>query len=185
MPLRPKFREVVAEARKEVLPPAKFTELYAPLDLVPPPPITPPVLISLMVAAPELPPPAPPPPPPEQEVRIHVMPLFITLEHPVPSADDATPPGEAQPLDPEFFELPMWWEIFKQEESRKSVIRLVASFGIGMVAGAALTLLAGRRQAGGKAPRGGKAEEKPAGGKNGLALPNPFKGGKAKAKASS
>ena len=178
MPLRPKFREVVAEARKEVLPPAKFTELYAPLDLVPPPPITPPVLISLMVAAPELPPPAPPPPP-EQEVRIQVMPLFITLEHPVPSADDATPPGEAQPLDPEFFELPMWWEIFKQEESRKSVIRLVASFGIGMVAGAALTLLAGRRQA------GGKAEEKPAGGKNGLALPNPFKGGKAKAKASS
>ena len=175
MPLPPKFREVVAQARKEVLPPAEFAELYTPLGLVPPAPVVPPVLISLMVAAPEQPPPPPPPAPVEQEVRVQVMPLFITVEREVEAAAPPESEPARQPLDREFFELPIWWEIFKSEQSRKHIIHLAFATAAGLATGAALTLLAGRR-AGGKAARSSAADEKAPAAKKGLTLPSFFKG---------
>jgi hypothetical protein len=185
VPLPPKLREVVAQARKEVLPPAEFVEQYSPLGLVPPEPVVPPVLISLMVAAPEQ-----PPPPPvyqvEQEVRVQVMPIFITVGEPPSPPPEEEPASEPtrEPLDREFFEMPIWWEIFKSEQSRKHIIHLVAATAAGLATGAALTLLAGRR-AGGKAARGSKADEKAPVAKKGggPTLPSLFKGGKGKAHA--
>lgn len=176
MPLPPKFREVVAQARKEVLPPKEFAELYTPLGLVQPAPVVPPVLISLMVAAPEQSPPPPPPAPVEQEVRVQVMPLFITVEREVEVAAPLEGEPERQPLDREFFELPIWWEIFKGEQSRKHIIHLVAATTCGLVAGAAMALLAGRRAGGKAAQRMSAADEKAPAAKKGLTLPSFFKG---------